>query len=156
MFPSDDEHMARDELIDHLTEGEALRLAATVPVGRVVYSRYAMPAVHLVNFRLDGRDVVFRTRKGAKFAAAVADTVVAFEVDQVDEDSRTGWTVTLTGRSSVVTRPEEIARLEGLGVDPWVPDREYYIRVRTTSITGRRVGPHDLHGHDADFGPDWS
>jgi hypothetical protein len=133
--------MVRDEAIEYLTEGEALRLAATVPVGRVVYSRYAMPAVHLVNFRLDGRDVVFKTRKGAKFAAAVADTVVAFEVDQVDEDSRTGWTVTLTGRSSPVTRPEEIARLNWLGIDPWVPDREYYVRIRTGTVTGRRITP---------------
>lgn len=143
--------MGRDETIEYLTEGEALRLAATVPVGRVVYSRYAMPAVHLVNFRLDGRDVVFRTRKGAKLAAAVADTVVAFEVDRIDEEARTGWTVTLTGRSSVVTRPEEIARLNWLDVDPWVPDREYYVVIHTGRITGRRIAPHDLHGHDADF-----
>jgi len=143
--------MARDETIEYLTEGEALKLAATVPVGRVVYSRYAMPAVHLVNFRLDGRDVVFKTRKGAKFAAAVADTVVAFEVDRIDEAGRSGWTVTLTGRSSVVTRPEEVARLEELDVDPWIPEREHYVRVRTGTVTGRRVGPDDLHGHDADY-----
>jgi uncharacterized protein len=143
--------MGRDETIEYLTEGEALRLAATVPVGRVVYSRYAMPAVHLVNFRLDGRDVVFKTRKGAKFAAAVADTVVAFEVDRIDEAGRSGWTVTLTGRSSVVTRPEEVARLEKLDVDPWISGREHYVRVQTGTITGRRVGPADLHGHDADY-----
>jgi hypothetical protein len=142
--------MARDEAIEYLTESEALRLAATVPVGRVVYSRYAMPAVHVVNFRLDGRDVVFRTRKGAKFAAAVADTVVAFEVDCFDEAGRSGWTVTLTGRSSLVTRPEEIARLERLNVDPWLPDREYFVRVRTREVTGRRVGPDGRHGHAAE------
>jgi hypothetical protein len=99
--------------------------------------------------------VVFNTRKGAKFAAAVADTVVAFEVDRIDEAGRTGWTVTMTGRSSVVTRPDEIARLEWLGVDPWLPDREYYVRVHTRDVTGRRIaGPGDAHGHDADFGLD--
>jgi hypothetical protein len=146
--------MGSDTAIGYLTEDEALALAATVPVGRVVYSRFAMPAVHLVNFKLDGKDVIFRTRKGAKFAAAVADTVVAFEVDSVDAATRTGWTVTLTGRSSLVTRPEEIARLEGLGVDPWVPEREYFIRVRTKMVTGRRILPGDLHGNDADFEPE--
>jgi hypothetical protein len=150
--------MARDEVIEYLTEGEALRLAATVPVGRVVDSRYAMPAVHLVNFRLDGRDVVFRTRKGAKFAAAVADTVVAFEADRFDEAGRGGWTVTLTGRSSLVTRPEEISRLERLDVDPWLPGREYFVRVHTRDVTGRRIGPHGPrdedrgHGHRFDGG----
>jgi hypothetical protein len=62
--------MARDEVIGYLTEDESLRLAATAPVGRVVYSRYAMPAVHLVNFRLDGHDAVFKPRKGSKNPAA--------------------------------------------------------------------------------------
>src|SRR5512139_3679111 len=141
--------MARDETIEYLTEDEALELAATVPVGRIVYSRFAMPAVHLVNFKLDGKDVVFRTRKGAKFGAAVADAVVAFEVDHIDEDAHSGWTVTLIGRSSLVTSPDEQHRLAALGVEPWLPDREYFIRIKTQSIAGRRIGAGDLRHHDA-------
>jgi nitroimidazol reductase NimA-like FMN-containing flavoprotein (pyridoxamine 5'-phosphate oxidase superfamily) len=142
--------MGSDDTIEYLTEDEALKLAAEVPVGRVVYSRFAMPAIHLVNFKLDGKDVVFKTRKGAKFAAAVADTVVAFEVDRVDEDTRSGWTVTLTGRSKLVTSPAEQQRLAALGVEPWLPDREYFIRVQTQLIAGRRIRPHELVGHDAE------
>ncbi|NUR59543.1 MAG: pyridoxamine 5'-phosphate oxidase family protein [Catenulispora sp.] len=140
--------MGSDTAIEYLDQDEALALVATASVGRVVYSRYAMPAVHLVNFKLDGPDVIFKTRKGAKFGAAVADTVIAFEVDQVDDATRSGWTVTLTGRSSLVTSPAEKARLAGLGIDPWLPDREYFIRVRTQVITGRRIQPQDLVGHD--------
>lgn len=143
-----------DTAIEYLTEDEALALAATVPIGRVVYSRYAMPAVHLVNFKLDGKDVIFKTRKGAKFGAAVADTVIAFEVDELDAATRSGWTVTLTGRSRLVTRPEEKRRLEELGVDPWVSDRDFYIRVKVEKIAGRRIKPQHLHGHDADYGAD--
>ena len=146
--------MGRDTAIEYLTEDEALALAATVPVGRVVYSKYAMPAVHLVNFKLDGKDVIFKSRKGAKFGAAVSDTVVAFEVDEIDQATRSGWTVTLTGRSTLVTRPEEIERLEQLEVDPWIAEREYFIRVKTQVVTGRRIQPHQLHGHDADYDSD--
>ncbi|GAA2000633.1 pyridoxamine 5'-phosphate oxidase family protein [Catenulispora subtropica] len=140
--------MGSDTAIEYLAEEEALRLAATAPVGRVVYSRYAMPAVHLVNFKLDGKDVVFKTRKGAKFAAAVADTVIAFEVDEFDPATRSGWTVTLTGRSSLVTSKPEQERLAGLDIDPWIPDREYFIKVQTQLITGRRIRSHELVGHD--------
>lgn len=147
--------MGSDAAIEYLTEDEALALAATVPVGRVVYSRYAMPAVHLVNFKLDGKDVIFKARKGAKFGAAVADTVIAFEVDEIDPATRSGWTVTLTGRSQLVTSPEEQGRLEELGVDPWVGEREFYIRVKTATTTGRRILPHHLHGHDADYVEEW-
>ena len=128
--------------LEKLGEAEALALVATVPIGRVAYSRFAMPAVHVVNFALDGRDVVFRTRKGAKFGAAVADTVVAFEVDRIDETTHSGWTVTLLGRSRLVTSKPELERLATLGVAPWAPgDRDYFIRIVTQNITGRRIQP---------------
>jgi len=144
--------MGSDTAIEYLAEDEALKLAATVPVGRVVYSRLAMPAVHLVNFKLDGRDVVFKTRKGAKFGAAVADTVIAFEVDQFDVRTRSGWTVTLTGRSKLVTSPAEQERLAGLGIDTWIPDREYFIKVQTQLISGRRIQPHEPAMRDSGDG----
>ena len=138
----DDEGMSADETLEVIGEAEGLALAATVPVGRVVYSRFALPAVHVVNFKLDGKDVVFRTRKGAKTAAAAGDTVVAFEVDRIDEETRSGWTVTLLGRAKLVTDPAEEARLARLGIDPWPPgERHYYVRIRTKTVTGRRIGP---------------
>jgi hypothetical protein len=135
--------------LEDLSEDEALKLAATVPVGRVAYTRFAMPAIHVVNFVLAGRDPVFRTRKGANFAAAVADTVVAFEVDRVDEALHTGWTVSFIGRAHLVTRPDEIERLTALGVTPWAgSDRNRFIRVITQIIRGRRIVPE----HDEDAG----
>lgn len=143
--------MTSDTDIQYLTEEESLALAATVPVGRVVYARNSIPAVHLVNFKLDGKDVIFRTRKGAKFGAAVADAVIAFEVDEIDPATRSGWTVSLTGRSRLVSRRDEQERLAELNVDPWLPDREYYIRVMTAVVTGRRISPDQLHGSDADI-----
>jgi nitroimidazol reductase NimA-like FMN-containing flavoprotein (pyridoxamine 5'-phosphate oxidase superfamily) len=128
------------EGLEKLGEAEALALVATVPIGRVAYSRFAMPAVHVVNFALDGRDVIFRTRKGAKFGAAVADTVVAFEVDRIDEQTHSGWTVTLLGRSRLVTAPAEQDRLATLGITPWAPgDRDWYVRINTQTVTGRRI-----------------
>jgi uncharacterized protein len=130
------------EGVDVLSEDEALALAATVSVGRVAYSRFALPAVHVVNFAFDGRDIIFRTRKGAKFGAAIADTVVAFEVDRIDEETHSGWTVTLVGRSHLVTGPAEIERLTALGITPWTADRrDYFIRISTQMVAGRRIRP---------------
>src|SRR4051812_10343608 len=135
--------MTAEQRMERFGEAEALDLVETVPVGRIVYSRFALPAVHVVNFKLDGRDVVFRTRKGSMFAAGVADTVVAFEVDRVDEDARTGWSVTFLGRAKLVTDPAEQERLTGLGVDPWAPGgRNHFIKVTTESIVGRRIPHH--------------
>lgn len=133
--------LPRLEGVEVLGEEEALALAGTVPVGRVVYSRYALPAVHVVNFALDGRDVVFRTLKGAKFGAAIADTVVAFETDQIDEATHSGWTVTLTGRARLVTAAAELERLAALDIHLWaLGDRDFYVRINTKIIHGRRIG----------------
>ncbi|MEY9931822.1 hypothetical protein ABH926_006471 [Catenulispora sp. GP43] len=63
--------MAVELSMEHFSEVEALALASTVPVGRIVHSRYALPAVFVVNFKLDGRDVVLRTRKGPLSGAGV-------------------------------------------------------------------------------------
>jgi uncharacterized protein len=135
--------MTVDERMQHFSEAEALALVATVPVGRVVYSRYALPAVFIVNFKLEGHDVVFRTRKGPMFGAAVANTVVAFEVDRIDEAARDGWMVTFLGRATLVTDPAEQAQLAGLEVHPWAPgERDHYVKIVTEKIVGRRI-PHD-------------
>jgi len=135
--------MTVQEGMERFSEAEALDLAATVPVGRIVYSRYALPAVFLVNFELDGRDPVFRTRKGSMFGAGVAETVVAFEVDRIDEAAREGWYVTFLGRAKLITSPAEQSRLSELGIDPWAPgDRGYYIKIVTERVIARRI-PHD-------------
>jgi len=135
--------MTVQEGMERFSEAEALDLAATVPVGRIVYSRYALPAVFLVNFELDGRDPVFRTRKGSMFGAGVAETVVAFEVDRIDEEAREGWYVTFLGRAKLITSPAEQSRLSELGIDPWAPgDRGYYIKIVTERVIARRI-PHD-------------
>ena len=40
-----------------LTSDDCLRLLATVPIGRIIYTRQALPAVELVNFALEGGDI---------------------------------------------------------------------------------------------------
>ena len=140
--------MIVEQRMEHFSEAEALDLAATQPVGRIVYSRYALPAVFVVNFKLDGRDVVFRTRKGSMFGAGVAETVVAFEVDRIDEHAHEGWFVTFLGRAKLITDPAEQDRLAGLGIEPWAPgDRGYFIKIVTERIIGRRIPHH--HGGEA-------
>ena len=96
-----------------LSRDECLRLMASVPVGRIVYTRRALPAVELVNFALDEGDIVIRTDSGGKLAAATRGAVVAFEADQLDPAGQSGWSVTAVGPSSAVTDPGELARLFG-------------------------------------------
>ena len=124
--------------LERLSDGECLRLAASVPVGRIVYTLRALPAVEPVNFAVHDGDIVFRTEPGGKLAAAVRQAVVAFEVDELDFSRRDGWSVTIVGTAREVTDPADVARLGQIGLAPWAPgEREHFVRITPGIITGR-------------------
>jgi len=54
--------------LTQLRRDECLKLMASVPVGRVIYTRRALPAVEPVNFALDHGDIVLRTDRSGKLA----------------------------------------------------------------------------------------
>ncbi|MEV4399798.1 pyridoxamine 5'-phosphate oxidase family protein [Nonomuraea sp. NPDC049607] len=67
-----------------LSEEECFLLLSSVPIGRIVFTDRALPAVQPVNFCLDGRSIVIRAVTGSKLAAATRRAVVAFEADDFD------------------------------------------------------------------------
>jgi uncharacterized protein len=127
-------------VLEHLSRGECMRLVGSVPLGRIVYTRQALPAVELVNFALDDGDIVIRTDAGGKLAAATRGAVVAFEADSTDLATHAGWSVTIVGQARAVTDGEEIRRLEQTGLVPWAPgERDHFIRLSPTIVNGRRL-----------------
>jgi len=123
-----------------------------VPLGRIVYTRQALPAVELVNFALVDGDIVIRTDSGGKLAAATRGAVVAFEADSVDVARHAAWSVTIVGYSRAVTDGEEVLRLEQTGLDPWAPgERDHFIRISPEIVNGRRIAAPRLTG-DGDAG----
>jgi hypothetical protein len=128
-------------VLEHLSRGECMRLVGSVPLGRIVYTRQALPAVELVNFALADGDIVIRTDSGGKLAAATRGAVVAFEADSADVTAHAGWSVTIVGYSRAVTDSEEIRRLEQTGLEPWAPGkRDHFIRISPSIVNGRRIG----------------
>ncbi len=131
------------------SDRECLRLMASVPIGRIVYTRRAMPAVEPVNFALDRGGIVIRTHPGGKLAAAISHAVVAFEADEFDFATHTGWSVTVVGTAQEVTDRAEIARLQNIGLASWVPGtHRHFVRIKPGIITGRRLrGAGFAHQH---------
>ncbi len=125
---------------EQLAAAECLRLLSSVPVGRIVYTRRAMPVVELVNFAVDGGDIVIRTDPGGALAAATHQTVVAFEADDVDPPTGRGWSVMAVGRSREVTESHDIARLRDIGLRSLEPGgQEHFIRVTPGILSGWRL-----------------
>jgi uncharacterized protein len=127
------------ELIE-LDEAECLRLLAGCEIGRVVFTDAALPAAQPVTYLLDDQEVVFRTGGGSKLVAATRNAVVAFQVDEIDLRTRTGWTVLGVGEAYEVNEPERLADLAERMPAPWAPNRTAHtIAIPLQRLTGRRL-----------------
>jgi uncharacterized protein len=132
--------------IDHagleaLPFDECLELLGSVPLGRIGFYADGEIVILPVNHAVDGQDVVFRTAPGSKLTSAGEQGPVTFEADQFDSRTQAGWSVLVTGRATMVYDEAEIRGLEKLGLEPWPHGvtHEFWIRIRPTSVTGRRT-----------------
>jgi nitroimidazol reductase NimA-like FMN-containing flavoprotein (pyridoxamine 5'-phosphate oxidase superfamily) len=140
---------------DELTRDECLKRLAGRTIGRLAVMVNHYPQVFVVNYRLDDFIVVFRTHAGTKLNAA-NHANVSFQVDQIDEISRSGWSVLIQGMAEDVT--DRVAdpvseRSRNLGVQPWVPgEKPRLVRIIPARITGRELVPVDVEDSSDDIG----
>jgi nitroimidazol reductase NimA-like FMN-containing flavoprotein (pyridoxamine 5'-phosphate oxidase superfamily) len=122
-----------------LSRPECLALLRADRVGRVVFSERALPAVLPVTYAVLGEDIVLATTSGSRLAQAALGGVLAFEVDHLDPDTRTGWSVVVTGLAVQVIEPVEQSRVRSV-LDSWAPGRlDLLLRLPSTVVTGRRI-----------------
>src|SRR5262249_61881654 len=68
------------------------------------------------------------------------DAVVAFQADDVDPVTLTGWSVTVTGTARLVVTPDEVTRLRTM-LQPWVRVTDgHYVRIPAGHVAGSRFG----------------
>ncbi|MFG2295860.1 pyridoxamine 5'-phosphate oxidase family protein [Streptomyces sp. NPDC048603] len=130
--------------LEELTADEALGLLGTVELGRIVFTRQALPAVRPVNHLLDAGDIIVRVQDGSTLAALLATcegagVVVAYEADAIDPGDRLGWSVVATGYATAVTDPDEIERYAH-HLRPWAEGTASgAVRIRPDLVTGFRL-----------------
>jgi nitroimidazol reductase NimA-like FMN-containing flavoprotein (pyridoxamine 5'-phosphate oxidase superfamily) len=134
-------HPADHAGLEILPFDTCLQLLTTVPVGRVSFFADGEIVILPVNHVMDGQSPVFRTAHGSKLSAAEGQNVLAFEADDYDEQTRSGWSILVNGRARAIYEDAEIRRLSRLGLHPWVTvvDRPFWVRIVPTSITGRQT-----------------
>ena len=128
--------------IEWIDREVCLALLADDVVGRLAVVTRGAAEIFPVNYVLDGETIVFRTDAGTKLDAS-GRARAAFEIDRIDRDHRTGWSVVASGRLEEVTRFDSrtLERVRRLPVDPWAGgDKAHYVRLIPERITGRRVG----------------
>jgi nitroimidazol reductase NimA-like FMN-containing flavoprotein (pyridoxamine 5'-phosphate oxidase superfamily) len=130
--------VSRTEELDVRTCRELLAKGA---VGRVAMCTSDGPQVLPVSYEVDGASVVFRTSPYGVLARHATSSRIAFEVDDFDRETRSGWSVVATGRSEPIGDPDELALLRAFrDPTPWAPGvRHLYVRLVWDGLTGRRV-----------------
>jgi nitroimidazol reductase NimA-like FMN-containing flavoprotein (pyridoxamine 5'-phosphate oxidase superfamily) len=135
-----------DRVFEELNEDECLQLISPGGIGRIAYVGRFGPAVLPVNYKVLNGAIVFRTAENSpldedlRTGITDADYKVAFEIDDIDTARRRGWSVLVQGPAHHVTGAEEDA-VRRAGVESWAPgDRELFVRIVPSRVTGRRVG----------------
>ena len=128
---------------EELTRDECLRLFQTKTVGRVAFTAPRGPQIFPVNYAISNETVVFRTAAYSSLAANLNNAPAAFEVDDVDDFHRAGWSVLAVGLATLVDDPDELVDLwRDDAPEPWAAGlRTLLIRITPDQITGRRVHP---------------
>ncbi len=135
-------------VMEEMDDTESLRLISPGGVGRIAYTGRFGPTVLPVNYRLYEGTIVFRTAQDSptdedlRTGIAHAEYKVAFEIDDFSLDQREGWSVLIQGGAHHVDSDVERAAVLQAGVEAWPEgEREHFIRITPTRITGRRIRP---------------
>ncbi|WP_306364211.1 pyridoxamine 5'-phosphate oxidase family protein [Nocardia sp. CC227C] len=116
-----------------LSEAACLRLLAGVGFGRIVYTRYGLPAIRPVDHIVDDRAII---------AATDAVTfppyrqVVAYEADTLDRHTQRGWCVIVTGTAEPVTEGNDLARYRAALRPRLTGGPHRIVRIRPEVVTG--------------------
>lgn len=122
-----------------LTPYDCWALLVGVQIGRVAWSRPEGPAVVPVNLALLDGALWLRTTTDSALVREGVGENVAIEVDQVDLEARSGWSVLVLGPAELVEGDDVPEHLHVLEVWP-SGARPAYVRVSPTQLTGRRLG----------------
>jgi nitroimidazol reductase NimA-like FMN-containing flavoprotein (pyridoxamine 5'-phosphate oxidase superfamily) len=126
--------LSTEECRDLLSAGLVGRVAVCTPVG---------PHVVPVNYAVVDDAIVVRTSPYSVLGSHARGSILAVEVDQFDYERQRGWSVVARGRAEVVTTAEELKHIRSV----WDPNawaagqRNLYVRVPWSELTGRRLGP---------------
>jgi uncharacterized protein len=121
---------------------ECRRLIADGGIGRVAFQSPSGQHIVPVSFQPDRDSIVFRTDPSSELGRLAPGSEAAFEVDALDVESRSGWSVVAKGHVDVIPDKFETAAIRFFGKDPtpWAEGaRRLYLRLTWRELTGRQL-----------------
>lgn len=107
--------------------------------GRLAVVEGTKPTIIPVNYAMLDQRIVFRSGAGLKLEAAERGQAVAFEIDRIDHDTLSGWSVVVRGRAEVITRAIQLAEAQATELEPYVDGKDTWVIIHPEIVTGRRL-----------------
>jgi len=123
-----------------LSETECKELLRQHAVGRVGFMAGEGPQILPVTYQYRAGSVIFRTSPYGPLAGLVRRTSVAFEIDAIDEQNKSGWSVLVLGFAEAMTDDHMLTSAWETGPVPWADGaRNLFIEIKPRKISGRSV-----------------
>jgi uncharacterized protein len=108
-------------------------------IGRVAWQAADGPQILPVTYACHDGTIIFRTSPYGVLSELIRPTDVALEIDELDQESRQGWSVVVQGRAKGIAEPDQLVRMWTVGgVVPWASGvRNVFIQITPRRITGR-------------------
>ena len=133
--------------LQHLSQDECFALLATQEIGRIGINAEHYPLIFPVNYALDHGVIVIRSGPGTKLTHA-SHANVTFEVDEINQGQRSGWSVLVRGLAEELTdhhRDALIERTKAAAKEPWAPgEHGHWLRLIPHAVSGRRLAAGEL------------
>ena len=128
-----------------LSQEDCLRLLRSGVFGRVAVMTPDGPHIVPVNYAVIDDAIVFRTTPYSVVGTYGRNTLMSFEVDHVDYEYSSGWSVVARGRGDAVTDARKLDEIAAAWrPKPWASGtRNLIFSIRWNELTGRRLGPID-------------
>lgn len=120
-----------------LSGDECRQLLRARGVGRVGWQSAQGPQILPVTYTVTGELIAFRTRPNSIMGEFLERVEVSFEIDDVDEETATGWSVLVRGyaKGYLAEAPEGVVLPM-----PWAPgDHPLTVVITPVSYSGRAV-----------------
>lgn len=120
-----------------MTDEECWERLAAKEFGRMAY--HLADEVHIIpiNYAVQGRSLIFRTAEGSKLLGVVMNEDVAFEIDSIDDEAESAWSVIARGKARIL-EGEEARDADNLRLRPWVSTEKFnVVAIDIDEVSGR-------------------
>lgn len=123
-----------------LSEADCKELLAQHKAGRVGFMAPDGPQILPVTYQYRSGTLIFRTSPFGALSGLVRRTSVAFEIDEIDEEKETGWSVLVLGFAQAMAHDYLLTSAWETGPVPWAQGtRNLFIEIVPRTISGRSV-----------------